>query len=51
VIGYYDLPLTYLNDFRQQIAKVTLADIKSAFKRRLNPKSFVTVVVGSAQQE
>lgn len=51
VIAYYDLPLTYLNDFRQQIDAVTLADIKDAFKRRMNLESFVTVVVGSAQQK
>jgi len=51
VIAYYDLPLTYLNDFRQQIDAVTLADIKDAFKRRINLESFVTVVVGSAQQK
>lgn len=49
VIAYYDLPLTYLDDFRQHIDAVTLADIKSAFKRRINLESFVTVVVGSAQ--
>ncbi len=51
VIGYYDLPLTYLNDFRDHIAGVTLADVKRAFRERVNPESLVTVVVGSGQQD
>lgn len=47
VIGFYQLPLTYLDDFNSQIAKVTTQQIKDAFQRRVKPEQFVTVVVGA----
>ncbi len=47
VIGFYKLPLTYLDDFNQQIAKVTTKQIKEAFQRRVKPENFVTVTVGA----
>ena len=46
LIGFYHLPLTYLDDFNQNISKVTTAQIKDAFNRRINPNNMVTVVVG-----
>jgi zinc protease len=46
LIGFYQLPLTYLDDFNQNISKVTTAQIKDAFSRRINPNNMVTVVVG-----
>jgi zinc protease len=46
VIGFYRLPLTYLDDFNQQIDKVTTAQIRDAFKRRIDPDKMVTVIVG-----
>lgn len=49
LIGYYDLPLTYLQDFTRNIEKVTLQDIKQAFSKHISTKSFVTIVVGSEQ--
>ena len=49
LIGYYDLPLTYLNDFNSNIEKVTLEDVKQAFRKHLDLGTFVTVVVGSEQ--
>lgn len=49
LIGYYDLPLSYLQDFTKQIEQVTLQDIKSAFRKHVSTKAFVTVVVGSEQ--
>ncbi len=45
-IGFYGLPLTYLDDFVGNIRKVTSADIKSAFARHVRPDRMVTVVVG-----
>jgi zinc protease len=45
VIGYYRMPLTYLDDFPREVEKVTVAAIRDAFKRRVNPAEFVTVVV------
>ncbi len=46
LIGFYHLPLTYLDDFNQNISKVTAAQIKDAFSRRIKPNKMVTVVVG-----
>ena len=47
VIGFYKLPLSYLDDFNQQIAKVTTKQIKDAFSRRVKPEYFVSVTVGA----
>lgn len=47
VIGFYKLPLTYLDDFNKQIAKVTTKQIKDAFQRRVKPETFATVIVGA----
>ena len=47
VIGFYKLPMTYLDDFNKEIAKVTTKQIKDAFKRRVKPENFVTVIVGA----
>ncbi|MFA6179495.1 MAG: pitrilysin family protein [Candidatus Methylopumilus sp.] len=46
VIGFYKLPLTYLDDFNNQVNKVTAAQIKDAFNRRIKTDKMVTVVVG-----
>jgi zinc protease len=45
-IGFYDLPLTYLDEFVDNIRKVTVADIRAAFERHVQPGRMVTVVVG-----
>ena len=47
VIGFYRLPLSYLDDFVPRVEKVTVEQIKSAFQRRINPDSMVTVIVGA----
>lgn len=46
VIGFYQLPLTYLDDFNKEIGKVTAGQIRDAFKRRIDPDKLVTVIVG-----
>ena len=46
VLGFYQLPLTYLDDFNKKIEAVTLEQVKDAFSRRVDPKRMVTVVVG-----
>jgi zinc protease len=46
MIGFYGLPLDYLDRFTRQVEAVTAADIKKAFARRLDPQRLVTVVVG-----
>ena len=47
VIGFYRLPLTYLDDFPGKVEKVTVAQVKDAFARRIRPENLVTVVVGT----
>lgn len=47
MIGFYKLPLTYLDDFNRQVAKVTTKQIKDAFQRRVKPENFVSVIVGA----
>lgn len=47
MIGFYQLPLTYLDDFNQQVNQVTAAQIKDAFNRRLQLNHFVSVIVGA----
>ncbi|MBE7461619.1 MAG: insulinase family protein [Burkholderiales bacterium] len=46
VIGFYGLPLTYLDDFPRKVQAVTAADIRAAFARHVRPAHFVTVIVG-----
>ena len=48
IIGFYRLPLTYLDDFPVQIERVTLEQIKDAWRRRIHPEHMVTVVVAGA---
>ncbi len=49
VIGFYDLPLTYLNDFTGRVERVTTAQIKDAFARHLHPDRMATVIVGAPE--
>jgi zinc protease len=49
VIGYYKLPLTYLDEFVGHIERVTVADIKRAFAARIDPEKLITVVVGAEE--
>jgi zinc protease len=46
VIGYYKLPLDYLETFNNNVEAVTIESIKDAFKRRLSPDKLVMVKVG-----
>lgn len=46
VIGFYDLPLDYLDNFNANIEAVTVEEIKAAFGRRIELDKLVTVMVG-----
>ena len=46
MIGFYDLPLNYLDTFIDKVNALTIEEIRDAFKRRLHPEQFVTVLVG-----
>jgi zinc protease len=47
LIGFYELPIDYLETFVANIERVTAAGIKTAFARRIDPDRLVTVVVGA----
>ena len=46
MIGFYDLPLDYLETFTAHVAAVTPAAVKEAFARRVPLAGLTTVVVG-----
>ena len=45
-IAWNDLPLDYLETWTARMNAITVADVKSAFARKLQPDRMVTVVVG-----
>ncbi len=47
IIGFYGLPLDYLDHYEENIEKVTAADIKAAFARHVDLKRLITVLVGA----
>lgn len=47
MIGFYGLPLTYLDDFTANVEAVTTRQIRDAFKRRIDPDALATVIVGA----
>jgi zinc protease len=49
VIGFYGLPLTYLDDFIPNVESVTADQIHEAFQRRVHPDQMVTVSVGGGR--
>jgi zinc protease len=51
VIGFYNLPLTYLDDFTHNVDKVTVAQIRNAFKRHIDPQAMATVIVGAPEEK
>ncbi|HJV87960.1 MAG TPA: pitrilysin family protein [Noviherbaspirillum sp.] len=48
-IGFYNLPLDYLDTWTSKVAKVTIPDIKAAFHRKIALDRMSTVVVGKAK--
>ena len=46
MIGFYQLPLDYLDTYTDKIDAVTIDQIKAAFKRHVQPDKMVTVMVG-----
>lgn len=51
MIGFYELPLDYLDTFTIKVGEVSKGAIKEAFTRRLNVDDSVTIVVGSDDME
>lgn len=50
VIGFYDLPLDYLEVFTDRIRAVTADQIRDAFQRRVDPTRLALVSVGAAEE-
>ncbi len=48
-IAWNDLPLDYLDTWTKKVQAVTLADIRAAFARKLQPERMVTVTVGGTR--
>lgn len=46
-IALFGLPLDYLDTWTQQVERVTAADIRAAFNRKLQPDRMVTVILGA----
>jgi len=49
VIGFYDLPLDYLDTFAGKVNAVTLEQVKDAFARHVQPDNLLVVEVGKVE--
>jgi zinc protease len=47
VIGFYGLPLDYLDRYQANVQAVTVDAVKQAFSRRVRPENLVTVTVAA----
>ena len=47
VIGFYGLPLDYLDHYQEKVQAVTVDDIKRAFSRYVRPADLMTVTVAA----
>jgi len=47
LIGFYDLPLDYLDRYPQQVEAVTAEQVRKAFARHVRPDALVTVLVAA----
>lgn len=45
-IGFYDLPLTYLEDFMAQVQAQSVEQVKTAMAKHLDPEALVIVTAG-----
>ncbi len=46
-IGFFDLPLDYLDQYQARVQAVTAEDVKQAFVRRVRPDNLITVTVAA----
>lgn len=49
IIGYYHLPLNYLDTWTANVAKVSAADVRAAFRRKIALDRLSTVIVGAPE--
>jgi zinc protease len=50
-IGFYRLPLTYLDDFTKNVERVTAEDVRRAFQRKVPLDKLTTVIVGQSTEK
>jgi len=50
MIGFYDLPLDYLDAFNARISAEDAASVRDAFQRRVAPQRLITVIVGGGAE-
>jgi zinc protease len=50
MIGFYGLPIDWLDTFTDRVDAVTLEQIREAFARRIDPSTMVTVTVGQSAE-
>lgn len=50
-IGFYDLPLDYLEWFRKQVNQTSVDDVKQAFQKHLKPENLAIVSIGPEKPE
>lgn len=48
MIGFYGLPLDYLDTYIARVEAVSVEQVRDAFKRRIHPAKTITVIVGGA---
>ncbi|HIO93030.1 MAG TPA: insulinase family protein [Leucothrix mucor] len=51
MIGFYGLPLNYLDTFTSTIDKISRKEVMDAYTRRLHPDKFLTVIVGKKEAQ
>ena len=49
-IAWNDLPLDYLDSWTARVNQVSVADIRAAFSRKLQPEKMVTIILGAAPE-
>jgi len=49
LIGFYRLPLDWLNRFSANVQAVTLESVRAAFAKRIRPDALTTVIAGAAK--
>ena len=49
MLGFYKLPIDYLETFAGNVGRVTLAEVSKVFNRYFSPEKLVTVIVGPNQ--
>ncbi len=51
MIGFYDLPLDYLDTFISKIDSLTVDQTRDALRRNLDPEKMVTIIVGGSVEK